>query len=364
MNLLRKIAEATGPCITIVEAGGDPAKLEEALREVESALPAEKKKDLIGPMRASLKQLNGGHPGSVVLLRSEDVNEVKLTGEDLPAVRTVTESFSLRSLIPVFHDVHEFYLLALSRNRTRLLHCTATTSEEIPFHKDTPASLTDSTNSDQPDHLQDKMGIAGPGHGQMKGVMSGVSTEADRQPAYIHNFFHTIDKAVNTMIKDSGLPLVLVGVESELAIYRSVNTYPLLAQTGVLGSPEGFKGGEMHARGLRALSTFVPPTMEKTLSELDKLIGTGHASVHAADIVKAAYEGRVAHLFVQGSAEYLGKFDEVRGKTSHHAANGEAERHDLMDDAMRQTILHGGEVSMLTGRQMPNGVPVCAVYRY
>ena len=364
MNILRKIAEAKGPCITIVESGGDAAKLEEALLEVESALPADKRAELIAPMRANLKELNGSHSGSVVFLRAEDLNEVKITGEHLPAVRTVTDSFSLRTLIPVFHDVHEFYLLALSRNRTRLLHCTATSSEEVPFTKDTPSSLTASTNSDQPDHLQDKMGVAGPGHGQMKGVMSGVSTEADRQPDYIHNFFHTIDKAVHAVLKDSGLPLVIVGVESELAIYRSVNTYPLLAQTGVLGSPEGFKGGEMHARGLRALSTFVPPAMEKTLSELDKLIGTGHASVHAADIVKAAHEGRVAHLFIQGSAEYLGTFDETRGKTSHHATNGDGERHDLMDDAMRQTILHGGQVSMLTGRQMPNGVPVCAVYRY
>jgi len=363
MDILRRIADAKGPCITIVEPGANAANLQEALREIEQALPAGTREELITPMRDSIKNLNGEQKGSVVLLRSADLNETKVTGEMLPAVRTVTDLFQLRSLIPVFHDAHEFYLLALSQQRTRLLHCTATTSEEIPFPKDTPASLGDSRYSDKPDHQADKMGIAGPGHGAMKGVMSGVSTEADRQPEYIHNFFNTIDKAVNAVAKEHPLPLVMVGVESELAIYRNVNTYPLLAQTGVLGSPDHYEGREMYTRALRALSTFVPPAMQKTIDELDKLIGTGHASVHAADIVKAAHEGRVAHLFLQSTAEYLGTFDEARGKTSHHAAT-ESDRHDLMEDATRQTILHGGQVSVVTGKQMPNGVPVCAVYRY
>ncbi len=364
MDILRRIADAKGPCITVIEAGGNQAKLQEALKEVENSLPADKRKELIAPMREHLSKLTEEDKGSVVLLRSEDLNEMKITGEELPPMRTVTDAFSLRELIPVFHEAHEFYLLALSRNRTRLLHCTATSAEEVGFPKDTPLSLNDSDASDKPDHQQDKMGSAGPGHGQMKGVMSGVSADADHQPEHMRNFFNSIDKAVHATIKDSGLPLVIVGVERELAIYREVNTYPRLAPTGVLGSPDHFKGGEMHARALRALSTYVEPVMEKTLGELDKLIGTGHASVHAADIVKAAHEGRIAHLFLQESAEYLGTFDEARGKTTHHAANGDAPKHDLMDDATRQTILHGGQVSVLTGRQMPNGVPVCAVYRY
>ena len=365
MDILRKIADAMGPCLTIVEPAADSAKLVSALRELESDLPADLREAMLAPVRQKIAAFENVHKETVVILRSAEVNELRFTGEVLPAVRTVTPSFELRPLLPVFQGAHEFYLLALSQNRTRLLHCTAISSEEVPLPKDTPASLQDSRDSDTPDHTQEKRsGSAGSSVGSMKGVMSGVSTNADRQPLYLHNFFGTIDKAVNAVAKEHPLPLVLVGVESELAIYRSINSYSQLAPTAVLGSPDSYKGGEMHARGLRALSTFVPPTIEKTLGELDKLIGTGHASVHAADIVKASHEGRVAHLFLQSSAEYQGNFDPARGKTTHHASNGEGSRHDLMDDAIRQTILHSGHVTLLTGRQMPNGVPVCAVYRY
>lgn len=360
MDILRRLADAKGPCITIVEPAGDRAKLDQAVDQVETSLPDEERENLIAPLRESLKALNGAEKGSVVLLRSADLNELVVTGEVLPPTRTVTDFFSLRALLPALHEQHDFYLLALSQKRTRLLHCTATTSTELPFANGTSVSLGESRNTDKPDHTLENRGGAGPSQGNMKGVLSGTGNEAEHKPEFLHNFFSEIDRAVHETVKDSGLPLILVGVESELAIYRKVNTYPLLGETGVLGSPDGFIGGEMHARGLRALSTFVPPATQKLLDDLDKMIGTGHASVHAADIVKASFEGRVSHLFLQSGAEYQGTYDEARGKTSHHSE----ERHDLMDDAVRQTILHGGRISLLTGKQMPGGVPVCAVFRY
>jgi len=363
MDLLRRIAEAQGPCVMIVEHLQQAAKLDQAVQEVVSSLPKEMRSEMGASLRAHLEKVSGAEKGSVVLLRSSEVNEILLTGEELPPQHTVTDGFTLRSILPAIQQPHDFYLLALSQSRTRLLHCTAAKSEEVPFATGTPTSLGDSRNTDKPDHMLDNRSSAGPNVGNMKGVMSGSGTELEDKPEYIQTFFHEIDKAVHAVIKDSGLPLILVGVESELAIYRKVNTYPLLGETAVLGSPEGYKGGEMHARGLRALSTYVPPALQKTLDDLDKLIGTGHASVHVADIVKAAHEGRVSHLFLQSGAEYLGKYDETRGKTSHHSTNGE-ERHDLIEDAVRQTVRHGGQITLLTGRQMPKGVPVCAVFRY
>ncbi len=357
---MRRIADAKGPCITIVEPAGDRAKLDQAVDRIETSLPPEEREHLIAPLRESVKAVNGGEKGSVVLLRSADLNELVVTGEVLPQTCTVTDLFSLRAVLPAFQEQHDFYLLALSQKRTRLLHCTATTSTEVPFSKGTPVSLGESRNTDTPDRTLENRGGAGPSQGGMKGVLSATGNDAEHKPEFLHSFFLDVDRAVNETLKETGLPLILVGVESELAIYRKVNTYSLLGETGVLGSPDGFIGGEMHARGLRALSTFVPPATQKILDDLDRMIGTGHASVHAADIVKASFEGRVSHLFLQSGAEYRGTYNEATGKTSHH---GE-QRHDLIEDAARQTILHGGKLSLLTGKQMPGGVPVCAVFRY
>jgi len=37
---------------------------------------------------------------------------------------------------------------------------------------------------------------------------------------------------------------------------------------------------------------------------------------------------------------------------------------DLIDLAVEQTILHGGEAKILRASAMPNGVPICALMRY
>ena len=37
---------------------------------------------------------------------------------------------------------------------------------------------------------------------------------------------------------------------------------------------------------------------------------------------------------------------------------------DLIEEAAYQTILQGGEAKIVAGAAMPNGVPVCALFRY
>jgi hypothetical protein len=103
--------------------------------------------------------------------------------------------------------------------------------------------------------------------------------------------------------------------------------------------------------------------VRKLLNDFDKLVGTAHASVHAQEIIKATFDGRVAHLFLQASAEYRGAFDGMRQKVKRHADELDHPR-DLMSDAVLETLRHAGTVTVLDAAHMPSGVPVAAVYRY
>jgi len=97
---------------------------------------------------------------------------------------------------------------------------------------------------------------------------------------------------------------------------------------------------------------------EPHLADFDKKVGTGHASVHIQDIVAAAYEGRVSHLFFQENAQYEGSFDVVRQRVHRDTAQ------DLVDSAATETLAHGGDARILSASAMPNGVAVCALFRY
>ena len=368
-DLLRKLTEAKGPCITIVlpaTAETDlRAALKDAVRRLEPALPAADRKELLVPVVAETEPVGVTQraSGSLVILRSPDLFVRFFTPVHLPETVAAEDQFLIRHLLPILDNGKEFYLLALSQNRARMLLCTAHSADEVALPTGTPGSLADAMQTRQPDHVLDGRSAGGPSVGSMKGVLFGTSSDHDDKYADLLHFFNAVDKGVNALLRDVNAPLVAVAVEHELALYRKANTYPQLVEPGVHGSPDGMKGGEMHRRALVLMQSHLASPVQKALDEFDKSVGTGHASTHAQEIVKAAHEGRISHLLLQDEAEYLGNFDEVRQKVKRHEDAFDT-RQDLLNDAAIQTIRHGGLVSVLPAGKMPNGVPVCALFRY
>jgi hypothetical protein len=365
-ELLKKLTQAEGPCITIVlraDARNDlRTQLRHAVQQVEGKLGGAGRKALLAPLLAETEPVPVAQRpiGSMVILRSPDVFMRFFTPLQMTETVEAGDSFIIRRLLPVVDAGREFYLLALSQNRTRLLFCNGSTSNEVALPVGTPTSLADAMQTRQPDHTLDNRSSAGPSNGAMKGVLFGSSTDTEHKYEDLLKYFHAVDRGVNALLHGLSVPLVAVAVEHELALYRKANTYPHLVEPGVHGSPDGMKGGEMHKRALVLLQSYLEGRVQKALGEFDKSVGTGHATSSAREIVKAAHEGRVSHLFLQDEAEYLGSFDEVRQKVKRH----EDEPLDLLNEAAIQTIRHGGNVSVLAAGKMPNGVGVCAVLRY
>ncbi len=368
-KLLKELAGANPPCITVaVQSGGNlRARLTDAIRQIETELKAqhlEFSEDLLTPLReeiASAGQRGGSE--SLLLLSSPDFHFRFISQSPLPECVVVNDEFQLRALLPVLKQKAEFYLLALSQNHTRLLHCTESESGEVAFPPDVPTNYGASRETRQPDHVLDGRSAGGPSTGSMKGVLFGTSSDKDNKYEYLLNFYRMIDRGVNTVLNESGTPLVAVAVESELALYRSINTYPNLVEPGVHGAPDGLKGGEMHRRALELVQSQPSLSVKRELEHFEKHAGTGHASSHTQEIVRAAYDGRVSKLFFQETAEYRGTFDEVRRRVKRHGDGSEPMR-DLLNEAIVQTLRHGGDVMVLSPKDMPNGVPVCAVLRY
>src|SRR5580704_11922114 len=90
-----------------------------------------------------------------------------------------------------------------------------------------------------PDHVLDHRSSAGPSVGSMKGVLFGTSSDRDREDEYLSHFFKEVDKGMHTILRNDTAPLVLMGVENEVAIYRRVSTYPRLLEKAIHGSADG-----------------------------------------------------------------------------------------------------------------------------
>ena len=340
---LRGLASAAPPCISIVlpesEARDARIAFKDALAEVRAKLAANASgrdvASLLDPLElAATKAIDSSkEPATFIFLRSPDVCEAfrtrYLVGQPVAAVG---ECFRLRPLLALAGKHLEFYILALRLNDTRIFKCTDQFCEAARF----------------PKHAGTEAAGLVPGASQAS-LRAEPVHDRDHPENHLGSFYREIDRDVNALLKDGHPPLVVVGVEHEVALFHRLTTYPACVEPGIRGLPGHSGQNEMYRQSLELVRSVTTGPARGALQKFDKLIGTGHASADIQEIVRAASTGRVEHLFLLENGAVPG------------GADGWAE---LLDTAAVQTLQHGGDVRTLLATSMPSGAPVCAVFRY
>jgi hypothetical protein len=367
-STIRELFRVPGPCITVVLAGDQMGDTAIEWKDATAAIRGEferrgrESEQLIAPIAARMEEARFAKAsGSIVILRSPSVMEAHRV-HGLKSLVRVDDHFDVRTVLALEAARKGFYILALSQNRTRILRCTQDTAEEVPFPAGFPSSLADAMQTRPPDHMLDNRSSGGPSIGAGT-VMFGTSSDRDTKDEYLLHFFKSVDRAMHVVLNGSEEPLVPAGVEHEIALYRRVNTYPALAGPGVSGAPDGMESGEMHRRAVQLLEQREQEPGRVVPADFDRRVGNGLASTHIQEIVPAAFEGRVSQFFFQANARYPGAYDSA-GHRVKRAEDSLERPVDLIEKAAYQTILQGGEARILAARAMPDGVPVCAVFRY
>ena len=373
---LRELARASGPCITILqpllpapnETRHNQARVKAAVKEAERIL-AEKKieagqaHELLKPCCGLIGEMDFGDFEGLAVFRAPEMFRYFRIRKRLKEAVTVSNHFYVLPLLQLL-DLHRtFYILALSQKHIRLLRCTNHSSEEVPLPASVPKNLFEDLQTDQPDHNQDNLSAGGPSTGSMKGVMFTTSTDRETKDEYLSRFYKDVDRGIRQLLKADKSPLVLAGVDYELAIYRKINSYPQLAEGAVQGAPDGLKGGELHRRALDAVQSYFESDLNKALAQFNQQAGSARTSRTLKDIVECAYDGRVAYLLVSEDARYTGNFDEVSRAARAHK-NPLPGDEDLLNAAAVQAILHGGQVFVLPASKVPDGAPAVAIMRY
>jgi len=377
---LKELSAAAGPCITIVmplhreDARQIQVTLKKALEKVSETLKQRNvdrklQTKLSEPMRAlgdTIEAQTGeAQPGqaSLIVLRSPDIFRYYLVPQSLEEYVEVADHFCLLPLIPILRESRPFYILALSQKHIRLLRCTNTTSEEVELPPTVPKNLDDFINNDKPDHVLDNSSAGGPGTGSMGRVLFGTGTDKERADQYLLHFYKAVDRGVGELLRNDSAPLVIAGVEYELALYRSESTFPRLVEDGIHGAPDGLKGGELHKRAFEPIEAYWRKDTEAALAMYEQFGGSSRASSSLKEIVQGAYDGRVLHLFVAQDARHAGNFDEMTHRVRMHNEERPGDE-DLINAAAVETIKHAGNVFVLSRNQVPHGSQMAAVMRY
>jgi hypothetical protein len=176
-------------------------------------------------------------------------------------------------------------------------------------------------------------------------------------------YFRQIDEALRPVLKDPGVPLVLAGAEKDASLYRQVNTYKGLLHDGVLGNPDRLSMVDLHKKAQTIAQAHYDETRKQAILEYTERMNASRTSHRLEEIVPAAYQGRIYHLFVAAGAERWGRFDADQNLLSVHETAEKGDK-ELLNLAVIQTILRGGSVYCLDAASVPDGSVVAALFRY
>jgi hypothetical protein len=352
---VKTMAAAAGPCISIylpvaptgVDRREQTVRLKKAVERVQLLLREREVEDslqrtLLEPIHTLVEGGGYGHAKVLAIFRSPDLFRHYSLLWQLDEMVAVADHFQIGPLLPLLYKHKAFYILTLSQKNIRLLRCTDVSSEEVTLPDSIPHTLEEFMATDQPDHVLDNRSTGGPSTGSMKGVMFGTGTDREKKDEYMQHFYKQIDRGLSDLLRDDPAPVVLAGVDYELALYHNVTKYPNLVDDGVQGAPGGLKGGELHRRAVELVQSQNRLEVEDLLAQYDKLGGTDRTSTDAANILRAAREGRVAHLFLAEGMDT-------------------AERYNM---AAMQTILNSGQVHFAPLERMPGAETMAALFRY
>jgi hypothetical protein len=199
--------------------------------------------------------------------------------------------------------------------------------------------------------------------GQRTITFYGQGVGLDDTKENLLHYFRQIDKGLHEFLHEETAPLVLVGVEDLLPIYREANRYPHLLVQGVTDNPDKMKAETLCERAWASVGPSFFKAQQDAAAKYRDYAGTKRASDTIREIVPAANSGRIESLFVVLDQEQWGVFDPVRN-TLHVHKDIRFGDDDLLDLAATQTLLHRGAVYAVEQTGMPNNTPVAAVFRY
>jgi hypothetical protein len=357
---LRTLAAAEGPCITLAASIPTPDELSARLKNGIRALEEQvKDASLLRPIEElSVDVLADPVWGNTLLLyRSRDLFLHYWVRSQHADMAVVSQRFQVRPLLSLFTGQQQFYLLALSRGNVRLFECTPHTFEPVDL-KDVPRNLEEWQHNRQPDHTLENRATVGPSLGNLKGVLFGSGKDREHEVESYKHFWKDVDRHIQRILQNNQAPLLLAGVDEEVAAFRQLSTYPHLLEQAVHGAPDGLPDQELRDRALAIALHSAPDPFRKALEEAGLHRERGSMTTDANEIIKAAFEGRVANLFMKDSAERLGVWDEAAFEP--RLGKGE----DLLNAAAVETIRHGGRAFELTNGYMPVPNEIAAVLRF
>jgi hypothetical protein len=176
------------------------------------------------------------------------------------------------------------------------------------------------------------------------------------------NYVRQIDHALRSVLNGSDLPLILAATETAAALYRTVNSYPHLAETRWPGNPEEATDVELASDARALLDDIYAAELTDTAALFEIGTSQGRTATDVSDLARLATFGAVDTVLVDIDVSVPGSIDDTGVVT--FADDADATSYGVLDEIARRVYLANGRVLAVRQADIPGGGPVVAILRY
>ena len=350
------------------ELEADPLRWKNLVRGVASVLAArgERKPDideLLAPaweLHADSSAWEHMSDGLAVFLRPGWTRVFRVP-VDVPEVGGVGDRFVVGPLLRVVSSDDHFLLLTVSQRKMRLLEGTQQRLDEVELG-DVPTNLRDVIDVSERGSGAEARPLSGGRSGPA--VFYGGAGDDNFKKDEVHWFLQQVAGGLHDYLGNQDLPMVLVGLDPLLGMYREVSTYGHVLDREVRLNPDQLSAAELHAAAWPILAERQAAAKQHAVERFAELNGTGLASSDLDQVEAAAAAGRIEVLLLAADPwcwEQVGAGAPTVVELGRDPAFAQCEQ---LDRAAVGTLLGRGQVYTFTEPAVPGGGQVAAVFRY
>jgi hypothetical protein len=345
----------------------DPIRLKNLLKQAEEDLvrdgmrPAEARDFLapVGDLVGDAGFWRHQSDGLAVFRSSTDLHVYRVPVAFKEFV-SVSDRFYIKPLLPLLANEARFYVLALSHKAIRLLDCSGDSVTEVDLPA-VPNSMEEALPEEGPAPQLQFQSLPLQGGRATRFHGHGVGTD-DVDDVNLERYFHRVDAGLQGVLKHEHAPLVLACVEYLAPIYRRITAYRHVLDEVMEGNPDGLKNEDLHQNAWTIVQPHFQRARDTAAAQYKEGLAKGRASNSLAEILAAAYQGRVATLFVPLGVRRWGRFRPEMLEVEEHEQEQAGD--ELLDLAAMHTLLHAGTVYGVAPEEVPDQQTIAAVFRF
>lgn len=341
----------------------DPIRLKNLLNTVDEKLIERGMKqaevdELLKPAKDLLdKPMFWSHQdqGLVIYLAKDHFNYYQLP-YPVEEKAYVNTHFLITPILPMVSMDGKFNVLAISRKNARLLQCTRSEAVDI-----TPMGV--STNVDdylevaQEKQLQFHTGAEG-----NKAMFFGHGGGGEEQQAVLEAYFRELENGVTAELRKEHNPLVMIGLEDNLAFYKTINEYGRTVENALNANPDDLKPRELREEGWKVIQDYFLKDMYQSLEQFSEKTND-KVSNNLSEVIESTVMGKSKTIFITQGEDRWGHYDEASHQVhlTDNPSNGDVDLLNWLAVKGRET---GSNVYILPREEMPMKSTVAAEYRF